>query len=39
MDFKITDKIDEKDRTEVFEGLLRFNLDRIEVKNPIESGT
>lgn len=38
VNFKITDKIEEKDRTEIYEGLLKYNLDRIEDKNPKELG-
>lgn len=38
MDLQITDKIEEKDRAEIFEGLLKYNLARIEDKNPKELG-
>lgn len=38
MDFRITDKINERDRAEVFQGLLEYNLARIEDKNPRELG-
>lgn len=38
MNFKITDKIEEKDRAEIFEGLLQYNLARIEDKDPKELG-
>ena len=38
VDFQITDKIKEKDRAEIFEGLLKYNLARIEDKNPKELG-
>lgn len=38
MDFRITDKINEQDRAEVFQGLLEYNLARIEDKNPRELG-
>ncbi len=34
MDFRIKDKINERDRAEVFHGLLQYNLARIEEKNP-----
>lgn len=38
MDFQITDKIKERDRAEIFEGLLKYNLARIEDKSPKELG-
>ncbi|MBC5707635.1 GNAT family N-acetyltransferase [Hungatella sp. L12] len=38
MNFKITEKIEEKDRSEIFQGLLEYNLDRIEDRNPKELG-
>lgn len=38
MDFRITDKIEVKDIEEMFQGLLNYNLPRIEDKNPRESG-
>ena len=38
MNFKITEKIEEKDRSEIFQGLLEYNLARIEDRNPKELG-
>lgn len=38
MDFRITDKINEHDKEEVFQGLLEYNLARIEDKYPRELG-
>lgn len=38
MEFKTTDKISEEDRNEIFEGLLEYNLARIEDKNPKDLG-
>ncbi len=34
----VTDKIEEKDRNEIFEGLLRYNLARLEDKHPRDLG-
>lgn len=34
MNLKITDEINEKDEKTILEGLLKFNLERIEDKNP-----
>lgn len=36
MNFKITDKIEEQDRAEIFAKLLEYNLARIEDKKPKE---
>ena len=38
MDFRITDKIEDKDKSDVFNGLLEYNLERIEDKNPQDLG-
>ncbi|HHY28541.1 MAG TPA: GNAT family N-acetyltransferase [Desulfitobacterium dehalogenans] len=38
MDYRITDKVDEQDTLDIFEGLLEYNLARIEDKNPKELG-
>lgn len=38
MQFKITDKIQEKDEKEIFHCLLEYNLVRIEDKNPQDLG-
>lgn len=38
MNFRITDKIAKKDETEIFQGLLEYNLDRIEDKSPKDLG-
>lgn len=38
MNLKITEKIEEKDRSEIFQGLLEYNLARIEDRNPKELG-
>jgi Predicted acetyltransferase len=38
MNFEITDKINEKDEKIIFEGLLEYNLERIEDKNPKDLG-
>lgn len=38
MDFRITDTIEEKDRAEIYAGLLEYNFARIEDKNPKELG-
>lgn len=38
MDFQITDTIEEKDRAEILEKLIEYNLARIEDKNPKELG-
>lgn len=38
MKFKITDKIQEQDKSEIFQGLLEYNLARIEDKNPKDLG-
>lgn len=38
MEFKITDKITEHDKTEIFQGLLEYNLSRIEDQNPKDLG-
>lgn len=38
MKFKITDKIKKQDEEIIFKGLLEYNLDRIEDKNPRDLG-
>ena len=38
MNFEITDEIDEDSQREIFEGLLSYNLERIEDKNPKDLG-
>ena len=38
MKFKITDKIEEQDKETIFQGLLEYNLARIEDKNPKDLG-
>ena len=38
MKFKITDKIKEQDEDTIFQGLLEYNLARIEDKNPKDLG-
>ncbi|HCW52394.1 MAG TPA: N-acetyltransferase [Clostridium sp.] len=38
MDFEITDKIKKEDEEAIFNGLLEYNLDRIEDKNPKDLG-
>ena len=38
MDFRVTDVVTEQDRREVYEGLLEYNLSKIEDKNPRELG-
>ena len=38
MKFKVTDTIREADRDEIFEGLLDYNLSKIEDKNPKDLG-
>jgi len=38
MELNITDKISEQDRTEVFQGLLEYNLAKIEDKNSRDLG-
>lgn len=38
MDFKITDKIKAEDRAEIYDGLLKYNLARIEDTNPLDLG-
>lgn len=38
MDFIITDKITECDKTEIFQGLLEYNLSKMKDKNPKELG-
>ncbi len=38
MNLEITDKINEKDEKIIFEGLLKYNLERIEDKNPKDLG-
>lgn len=38
MDFQITDHIEENDRAEILDGLVEYNLARIEDKNPKELG-
>ncbi|MDF2886250.1 MAG: acetyltransferase [Lacrimispora sp.] len=38
MDFEITDNINEKDSEIIFKGLLEYNLERIEDKNPMDLG-
>ena len=38
MEFKIIDKITEHDKTEIFQGLLEYNLSRIEDQNPKDLG-
>lgn len=36
--FRITDKIEEHDRAEIYAGLLEYNIERLEDKNPREVG-
>ena len=38
MDFEITDKVKEQDKDIIFQGLLEYNLARIEDKNPKDLG-
>ena len=38
MDFEITDKVNEKDRKIIYDGLLEYNLEKIEDKNPRDLG-
>lgn len=38
MKFKITDKIEEQDKETIFQGLLEYNLAKIEDKNPKDLG-
>jgi GNAT superfamily N-acetyltransferase len=38
MSFEITDKIDENDMKTIHAGLLAYNLERIEDKNPLDLG-
>lgn len=38
MSFRITDEITKEDETEIFQGLLEYNLARIEDKNPKDLG-
>ncbi len=38
MNFDITDKIDENDQRVIYEGLLKYNLERIEDKSPKDLG-
>lgn len=38
MNFKITDKIEKEDEKIIFQGLLEYNLSRIEDKNPKDLG-
>ncbi|MDK2966282.1 MULTISPECIES: hypothetical protein [Lacrimispora] len=38
MNFKITDDINETDEKIIYEGLLDYNLERIEDKNPRDLG-
>lgn len=38
MKFRITDEIQEQDKSEIFQGLLEYNLARIEDKNPKDLG-
>ena len=38
MDFKITDKVSDEDRSEIFQELLKYNLSKIEEKNPKDLG-
>ena len=38
MDFKITDKIEKEDEEIIFQGLLEYNLSRIEDKTPKDLG-
>ena len=38
MSFRITDEITQEDETEIFQGLLKYNLARIEDKNPKDLG-
>lgn len=38
MEFKITNTIMDEDKQEIFEGLLEYNLSRIEDKNPMDLG-
>jgi hypothetical protein len=38
LDFEITDKIEEKDRKIIRDGLREYNLEKIEDKNPRDLG-
>lgn len=38
MEFRITDEIEEKDKESIFQGVLKYNLERIEDKNPKDLG-
>ena len=38
MEFKVTDKINAKDKEIIFQGLLEYNLARLEDKNPQDLG-
>ena len=38
MEFRITDEVKEQDQNEIFQGLLEYNLSRIEDKNPKDLG-
>ncbi|MBK1812262.1 GNAT family N-acetyltransferase [Clostridium sp. YIM B02505] len=38
MNFEITDKVNEQDKDDIFQGLLEYNLARIEDKNPKDLG-
>ena len=38
MNLRIVDKIQDQDKTEIFQGLLEYNLSRIEDKNPRDLG-
>lgn len=38
METRIVDRIDSKDEAEIFEGLLQYNLERIEDKHPRDLG-
>lgn len=38
MDFEITDKIEEKDEKVIYDGLLEYNLKKLEDKNPRDLG-
>lgn len=38
MEFQITDKIEKNDKAEILAGLIKYNLARIEDKNPKELG-
>lgn len=38
MDFIVKNKVTEKDKNDIFQGLLKYNLERLEDKNPKELG-